>query len=114
MLDAAGIAHARRRHDDGAALDLVDGLAVVYALDNAETGVVEQLLRIELDVVEHCFIFAIDGRHLARERAVEEHAGGRYFLILDEEPDVVEQLLAALDRKDRNDQIAASGKRTGD
>src|SRR5688572_14511716 len=114
MLDTPRVRHARGRHDDGAAADRVDRLALFDRLDDAEARVVEELVGAELDVLEHRPMLLVDAGYLAREGTVEKDQLRIDAAVADEHADIVQHLLAALHGEGRDDEIAATGERRVD
>ena len=111
MLDPPGIAHARRRHDDGATANGVDRLGIIDALRNLKAFVREQLISAQTHILEHIGMFFVDPGHLACERGIEKDEMRVDLTLFDQKPDIVQQLLAAFDCEGGNDEIATAFKR---
>ena len=106
MTDTAGLAHAARRHDDGAAAYHVDGFAFLHAFGELEVlsgegaAVFFHLLHIALVLLEHL-------RHLGGERRVDKDRHLRYLAAVHQRIEVEQQFLRALHGEGRNDNVAA-------
>src|SRR5688572_25468446 len=114
MFDAARVRHAGSRHDDGATADRVDRLALLDRLDDAEPGILEELVGTELDVLEHAGVLGVDAGDFAGERAIKEDELRIDGALADQHPDIVQHLLAALDGEGRNDEVTAAAERLVD
>ena len=83
-------------------------------VDDAEVGIAEQIGLVEGDVLE-CRRMARE--HLGgvlRERGIKEYRAIRDPLLVQQHADVVQELLGALDRERRNQEIAAGAERVVD
>jgi len=106
VLDAAGIAHAGARNDDGAAADAADRLALFDALDHVQGRSAERIF-LGLFDLEFACVALEDFSCAMGKRRIEKDRSGRELPSANEDQEIVDQFLTTLDRECRNEQISS-------
>ena len=110
VLDPPAVGHARTRDDDGAVLDLVDRHGLLGRLGHVQVGQAERIGRLRPHtagiLIEQAMMPSIDGHHLGRHRAVQEHSPARQLPRLPVPGEPVQQFLGAAHRERGNQHVA--------